>query len=75
MSKKLPSVSGKQVIRVLERFGYEVVRVRGSHHIMSRDGRPSLTVPVHSNRDIAKGTLRSILSDAGITVDDLIANL
>lgn len=70
MSKNLPSVSGKQVVRALERIGYGVTRIRGSHHFMELDGKTSVSVPVHGNRDIARGTLRSILSDVGLSDDD-----
>jgi len=75
MSKKLPSVSGKQVVSVLEGFGYVVKRVRGSPHFMVCDGKISVSVPVHGNHDIAKGTLRSILEDAAISTDDFIDQL
>ena len=74
MSKKLPSVSGKQVVRALEQIGYHVIRIRGSHHFMEREGKTSVAVPVHANRDIARGTLRSILSDIGLS-DDEFADL
>jgi hypothetical protein len=48
-----------------------VARVRGSHHIMRHaDGRGT-TVPVHQGREVAKGTLRGILSDIGMSVEDL----
>ena len=75
MSNKLPSVSGKDVVRVLEGLGYVVARVRGSHHFMTIDGRPSVAVPVHGNRDIAKGTLKSILSDVDLSNDEFAARL
>lgn len=58
-------------MRALERAGFKVARVTGSHHIMRHaDGRGT-TVPVHPGRDVAKGTLRGILSDIGMTVADL----
>lgn len=75
MSKKLPSVSGKRVVHALKDFGYTVTRIKGSHHFMECDGRPSVTVPVHGNHDIARGTLRSILEDAAISQDDFIDRL
>ena len=69
MSKKLPSVNGRQVIRVLEHYGYRVVRVQGSHHFMSAEGKQSVSVPVHAGRDIKKGTLNAIIKDAGLSHD------
>ena len=72
MSKKLPSVSGKQVVRALEQIGYVVTRIRGSHHFMALDGKQSVSVPVHANRDIARGTLRSILDDVGLSESEFV---
>ncbi|MBO3737540.1 type II toxin-antitoxin system HicA family toxin [Actinoplanes flavus] len=68
----LPSVSGTRIVRALERHGFKVARVAGSHHIILQhpDGRGT-TVPVHRNRDVAKGTLRGILNDVGMTIDQL----
>jgi predicted RNA binding protein YcfA (HicA-like mRNA interferase family) len=48
-----------------------VARVAGSHHIMRHPDGRGTTVPVHSNRDVAKGTLRGILSDVGMTIEQL----
>lgn len=67
----VPSLPGERVVRALERAGFKVARVRGSQHIMRHaDGRGT-TVPVHQGRDVAKGTLRGILSDIGMSVDEL----
>lgn len=66
----VPSVPGAKVVRALERAGFSLARINGSHHIMRHlDGR-SVTVPVH-NRDLAKGTLRNILMIVGMSVEDL----
>jgi predicted RNA binding protein YcfA (HicA-like mRNA interferase family) len=67
----LPAVSGSRVVRALERHGFKVARVAGSHHVMRNPDGRGTTVPVHGNRDIAKGTLRGILSDVGMTIDQL----
>ena len=67
----LPSVSGVRVVRALERLGFRVARVSGSHHVMRHPDGRGTTVPVHGNRDVAKGTLRGILHDVGLTIDQL----
>ena len=67
----VPSVRGERVVRALERAGFKVARVVGSHHIMRHPDGRGTTVPVHSGRDVAKGTLRGILADAGLTVAEL----
>jgi predicted RNA binding protein YcfA (HicA-like mRNA interferase family) len=67
----VPSVRGERVVRALERAGFKVARVAGSHHIMRHPDGRGTTVPVHPGRDLAKGTLRNILTDAGLTIEDL----
>jgi predicted RNA binding protein YcfA (HicA-like mRNA interferase family) len=67
----VPSVRGERVVRALERTGFKVARVTGSHYIMRHPDGRGTTVPVHAARDVAKGTLRGVLADAGITVEEL----
>jgi predicted RNA binding protein YcfA (HicA-like mRNA interferase family) len=68
----MKSVSGKLLCKILEKRGWELRRVTGSHHIYAReDSDYILSVPVHSNRDLPKGTLRSIMRDAGLIEEDL----
>jgi predicted RNA binding protein YcfA (HicA-like mRNA interferase family) len=55
----LPPVSGSRVVQVLERHGFKVARVTGGHHILRHPDGRGTTVPVHGNRDMAKGTLRA----------------
>jgi len=60
-----------QVIRILEKLGFEVVRQRGSHvRLRHADGRV-VTVPVHSGQDIGRGLLRKILRDAELSPQQL----
>jgi predicted RNA binding protein YcfA (HicA-like mRNA interferase family) len=59
------------VVRALERAGFKVARVTGSHHVMRHPDGRGTTVPVHPGRDVAKGTLRGILADVGMTIADL----
>ena len=65
--RKLPVVSGEQLIRVLGQLGYETIRQRGSHVRLRKKtpaGDHNITVPMHD--EIAKGTLNDILSDISI---------
>ena len=68
----LPVIRPCQLIRALERAGFFVHHIRGSHHYLRHPDRPGLliTVPVHT-RDLKRGTLRAILRQAGLTPDDL----
>jgi predicted RNA binding protein YcfA (HicA-like mRNA interferase family) len=70
MPAAIPAVRGAQVVRALERAGFEVARISGSHHVMKHPDGRTVPVPVH-NRDIAKGTLRNILAIIGRTADEL----
>ena len=63
---KLLRVSGKEMVDFLRRQGFAVIRVRGSHHYLER-GDQRTSVPVHANRPLKIGTLRSILRDVGLT--------
>lgn len=68
---RLPTASGRAVVRALQRAGFEESHVRGSHHYLRRDDVPGLVVvPVHGNRDLPTGTLRSILRQAGLTGEE-----
>jgi len=71
MSEKFPRVDGQQLIRALKRAGFEEVRQRGSHISLRRaaDNR-RVTVPIHKGRMLPIGTLRGILRDADIGLDE-----
>ena len=72
---KLPVVSGPDAVKALRRIGYEVDHQTGSHLILRRTTPPHrrLTVPNHT--ELAKGTLRAIIREAGLTVDAFAALL
>ena len=67
----VPSVRGDKAVRALEKAGFKVARVTGSHHIMRHPDGRGTTVPVHAGRDVAKGTLRGILADTSMTIAEL----
>jgi predicted RNA binding protein YcfA (HicA-like mRNA interferase family) len=58
-------VTGKELLRLLKENGWVLDRIKGSHHIMIK-GNKTLSVPVHGNRDLPKGTLNAILKEAGL---------
>ncbi len=73
---ELPHISGQEAVDALERMGFQHLRQRGSHVILRRDGAAGSTgcvVPVH--RELAIGTLRSILRQAGVTVEEFTSHL
>jgi len=69
---RLPTASGRDIVRALERAGFLVDRVVGSHHVMvhPQDSRRTVSVPVHGNRELKRGTLRSIIRQAGFSVEE-----
>jgi predicted RNA binding protein YcfA (HicA-like mRNA interferase family) len=69
----MKSISGKSLCKIVERRGWSLKRITGSHHIYSKEGSKAiLSIPVHGNRDLPPGTLRGIMVDAGLTEEDLI---
>ncbi len=71
---QLPVLSGSETVRNFERFGWDVARQRGSHIVMTKPGEmATLSVPNHST--VAKGTLRRLIRDAGLTVAEFCAAL
>ncbi len=67
---KLPRVSGAEAIRVFERLGFRQPRQRGSHVVLRRNDR-GCVIPVH--KELAIGTLRSALRQAGVTPEEFVA--
>jgi predicted RNA binding protein YcfA (HicA-like mRNA interferase family) len=65
----LPKLSGRQVVRVFKSFGWNVARQKGSHIILVKDDHiATLSVPDH--KEVAKGTLRSLIRASGLTVSE-----
>ena len=68
----MKQISGKQLARVLERHGWQLMRVNGSHHIY---GKPEsvvrLSVPVHGNKTLKVGLAKHLFKQAGLSESDL----
>jgi predicted RNA binding protein YcfA (HicA-like mRNA interferase family) len=76
MSPKLPAISGDNLVRVLGKFGYVIVRQKGSHIRLRHSTEPQrkpLTVPRH--KTLKRGLLHRLLRDARITEEQLSASL
>jgi predicted RNA binding protein YcfA (HicA-like mRNA interferase family) len=65
---KLPVVSGAEAVKALRRVGYEVDIQRGSHILLRRTEPPYRRLSVPNHKELAKGTLRAILREAGLTI-------
>ncbi len=69
---KLPVCSGIEAVKVLRKIGYEVDHQTGSHIILRHRQPPHRRLTVPNHREIAKGTLRKIIKEAGLTVEEFI---
>lgn len=67
---RLRPVLGDEFVRAMQTLGYEIERVRGSHMMLRCRGRKPLTVPRH--RELDRGTLRGLIRDAGLTVEEFL---
>ena len=68
---KIPVLSGQEVVKIFTRLGWDVARQRGSHIILVKSGHiATLSVPNH--REVARGTLRTPIARAGITVEEFL---
>ena len=67
---KLPSISGKKFISLLEKIGFEVIHIKRSHHfIKHKDGRATV-IPTHANEDLGSGINSKILKDVQLTKEE-----
>lgn len=68
---KLPALTGRQIVEALGRAGFEVARIRGSHHFLRHpDGRRTV-VPIHAGETIGPGLLAQVLRDCELTREEL----
>jgi predicted RNA binding protein YcfA (HicA-like mRNA interferase family) len=71
---KLPIISGQECIKALGKVGFYILRQRGSHIILRRD-EPFSEVVVPNHQELDKGTLRAIIRQVGLSVDEFIGLL
>ena len=73
---KLPIVSGKDVIKSLSHLGYQHVRTKGSHAILNKQTEHGkITIPVPLHKELAKGTLKSIMKQADLELEEFLKML
>lgn len=73
MTRRLPAVNPKEVIRALERAGFVLHRVKGSHHYLKHPDRPNVVVNVpYHGKDLRRGTLHAIIEHAGLTIEEFL---
>ena len=59
-------MNGKELVKILKNHGWEVDRIKGSHYILVKEGKRSIPVPVHGNKDLPVGLVGAILKQSGI---------
>lgn len=72
---RLPAVTARQFVKVVERLGFTLERQKASHavHVRVTDhGTVTIVVPVHKGRTLKRGTLRGLIDDIGLSVQDFI---
>jgi predicted RNA binding protein YcfA (HicA-like mRNA interferase family) len=69
---RLPVLSGQELVKALEKMGYEVDRQKGSHIVLRHREPPHRRLTVPDHKELRKGTLRAILRHSGISVDELV---
>jgi len=67
----LPIISGRELVRAMRKLGYELDRQQGSHMVLRQVRAPFRRLVVPDHKEIAKGTLRAIVRQAGISIERL----
>ena len=70
---KMPRISGKELVKILALFGFVEIRQKGSHVVLKRkteDGEIGTVVPMH--KELAEGTIRGILKQSQIDIDEFL---
>jgi len=70
----LPVLSGREVVKAFESFGWSVARQSSSHIIMTKQGE-TVTLSIPDHKEVAKGTLRSLIRAANLTADEFVATI
>ncbi len=72
---RLGTYSGSDVVHAFQKAGWVVSRQKGSHVAMEKaDCEATLSIPVHKGKDVKRGTLRALIRDAGMTVEEFISH-
>lgn len=69
---KLPVLSGRDAVKAFQKIGYDLDHQRGSHMILRQEKSPHRRLTIPDHKTLAKGTLRSIIREAGLSIEDFV---
>lgn len=73
---RLGSYKGEEVVKAFQRAGWKITRHRSSHIILEREGyEATLSIPVHKGKNVKRGTLRDLIKDAKMSVDEFLEHI
>ena len=72
MTPRIPTLKASEIIKIINKKGFEKVRQSGSHAIFRNDDGRRVTVPIHGSKDLGRGLLKQIMRDADISIEDII---
>ena len=73
---RLGSYTGQEVVKAFQKAGWRITRRRSSHVILEKEGQEAtLSVPVHKGKNVKRGTLRDLIRDAGMSVDQFLETI
>jgi len=68
----MKSISGKRLVKLLEKHNWKLIRIKGSHHVYMKEGNQAkLSIPIHGNQDLKVGLLKHFMKIAGINENEL----
>lgn len=67
----MKSLTGQELAKLIERHGWNLVRIHGSHHIYNKAGvKPRISIPIHGNRPLKAGLARHLLKISGVPEEE-----
>jgi len=71
MSTKYPKITGRELVKILGKFGFKVARIKGSHHFLKHEDGRATVVPVHRGESVGPGLLNKISKDTEVSISNM----
>jgi len=69
---KISPLSSRELIKILQKAGFRVIRQKGSHAIMMNDRKVRIVIPIHPRKDVKPGLIRAIIKEAGLSREEFL---